>query len=79
MVHSEIGRIRRQVDCLEPIIGKDLENKFTYLYEAVTGGDFESKSRTDKKTASDYNKIVATSENLLECTETWFKAMYHKK
>ncbi len=78
MVHSELGRIRRQIDWLEPIIGKELERKFTVLYEAVTGGDFESKSRASKKVVEDYNKIVTAGENVLECTEVWFKTKYHK-
>lgn len=79
MVHSELGRIRRQIEFLEPTIGKGLENKFTLMYEAVTGGDFESKSHTGQTDAKDYSRIVTAAENLLECTEGWFKGTYHKE
>ena len=77
MVHSELNRIRRQIEFLEPTIGKELDKKFTLMYEAVTGGDFESKSRAGETGAKDYSGIVTAAENLLECTESWFKTTYH--
>jgi hypothetical protein len=70
-------RLRRRVERLENRIGTDFKNRFVALYEVVTGGDFESKSRKKSKIVTEnYARATAAAEALLACAEKWFEGLY---
>jgi ElaB/YqjD/DUF883 family membrane-anchored ribosome-binding protein len=76
-VHSAMERLRRRVERLENRIGTDFKNRFVALYEVVTGGDFESKSRKKSKIVTEnYARATAAAEALLACAEKWFEGLY---
>jgi len=75
-VHSEINRLRRLVNSLSRDAGTTLHTKFVDLYEAITGGAFESRTRKPDAATEDYSRAVAEAEGLLECAEVWFRRTY---
>ena len=76
LIYSEINRLQRHVDSLEADIGKDLSGKFSLLYEAITGGDFESKARKRVNAGRDHATAAACAEDLVACAEIWFRSAY---
>jgi hypothetical protein len=75
-VHSELGRLRRLVESLSRDAGHSLSENFAQMFEAITGGAFESRTRKPESAAEDYARAVAEAENLLECAESWFRKTY---
>lgn len=78
-VHSEMNRLRRQIEWLEPVTEGTLMKYYASLYEAITGGDFESKTRSADKSSNNYRSAVTAVESLLEGGESWFRNKYHGK
>lgn len=74
-VHSDVNRVRRRVEGLEGAVGGEICRKFENLFEVLTGGDFESKSRRSGS-GNNYARVVTAAEDLLECAETWFRNKY---
>jgi uncharacterized membrane protein YccC len=75
-VHSEINRLRRLVESFSRAGGASLSDPFAQLFEVLTGGAFESRTRKPDTAAEDYASAVAEAENLLECAESWFRTTY---
>src|SRR5437764_799072 len=75
-VHSVINRLRRHVLDLTPDVGPELREGFTELFEVITGGQFESRTRKPERAAEDYARAVACAETLLDAAESWFRTKY---
>jgi hypothetical protein len=75
-VHAEINRLRRHVISLATDVGPELVRAYEDLFEAITGGVFESRVRQPAKAAEDYARSVTAAEALLDCSDTWFRKKY---
>jgi hypothetical protein len=75
-VHADLNRLRRHVELLTQDVGNELMDKYVELFEAVTSGQFESKTRKPENAAKDYSHAVTSAENLVSCAEKWFRGRY---
>lgn len=75
-VHAELNRLRRHIESLESNVGSDLGVNFDNVFEAITGGDFESKARKRVNADRDHGRAVAAAESLIDCAENWFRQVY---
>lgn len=75
-IRSLIDRLLGQLDCLDGAIYK----KIVPLYEAATGGNFESTADTDLgANVEQYKRIVAHAERLRGDIETWYARRYQQR
>ena len=75
-VHAELNRLSRHIESLKPIVGPALDQCHANLFEAVTGGDFESKARKKVNADRDHLCAVKASEALIDCAEDWFRRAF---
>ena len=75
-IYSDLNRLERHVEFLKADVGLELMDKFVDLYEAITGGDFESKSRKLANAGRDHIHAAAKTEVLIACAEAWFRKAY---
>ena len=56
----------------------DLERDFDYIFELVTGGNFESKNHQPSNDYTDLCKNISLQkESLLKVAEEWFRKTFH--
>lgn len=75
-IYSELNRLRRHVESLESDVGEVVMDRYGDLYEAITGGDFESKTRKKVNAGRDHGAAVGSAEALIDCCEAWFNKKY---
>lgn len=82
-IHRRINRIQQMIENFDSdTIIKKQNNypKFVLLYEAVTGGDFESKDTKRGAAHSErYKRIVTLSDQLFSDIERSFESHYQNK
>lgn len=78
-IYSELNRLRRHVESLKVDVGAELSGKYAELFEAITGGDFESKTRKLSDAGESHARAATAAENLMSCAETWFQQVYFRR
>ena len=80
-IHILIEQCRRQIEIFEKLTNPPkISNKFTELYEAITGGNFESKNRTyAPEDIEKCKRISVLNGKIIECIEDWYNQEYPAK